>query len=358
MYFLPIWDDTFYYKNVNRIIEALKVEYKVVLILEDNSNLPKYDCDNVPGFINGNIVSYIKTIILLAIKRPKVIFTYKGYNINFVLSLYRMCFRNTKLVVKADSQGPAIITNRIKSICKFIIETFTFKILDLMIVESKGLKKSYISRGIQSSNISLYRNTFNINNFVAPFPKYYKKLKNIRYIFFPGRLSYLKGVDIAIQLFAKIAHNDIHIVFMGVDQGDGSIQTINKAVKNSPTLSGKVHIYKSCNNFSTLMALYKYAFITLITSRDEGLPNRATESLQNGTPVVSFDVGNISSLEELGGVSLFKFDDLISFGKYLDIIINNRQAYNKLKKTASSASKELRNQHSLRSLFTYYGIIR
>ena len=53
---------------------------------------------------------------------------------------------------------------------------------------------------------------------------------------------------------------------------------------------------KTINNRELLYKYYKEAKITLLTSSDEGVPNRMCESIALGTPVISFDVGLVSQV--------------------------------------------------------------
>ena len=214
LYFLPKWDDTFYNKNVGRIIRALEKNFNVTLVLDDGSNYPKFSVHNITGVVDGSLLAVLRTFILLFKKKPSVIFTYKGYNVNLIFCIYKIWNKKAKIIIKADSQAPSEFGVDLKRSAKFWIESLIYKMTDLMLVESTGLMRLYTERGVKYENIVVYRNSFSHSCDRCSLPSDLFYLNDLKFLFFPGRLSFLKGVDLAVMMFLELAHKDIHIVFM------------------------------------------------------------------------------------------------------------------------------------------------
>ena len=76
--------------------------------------------------------------------------------------------------------------------------------------------------------------------------------------------------------------------------------------------------------------LYEKASITLLSSTEEGLPNRLSESIALGTPVISFNVGAVKHLlnERLG--FLIKPFDLDQYASSLDAYLDDEELQSSL----------------------------
>lgn len=101
-------------------------------------------------------------------------------------------------------------------------------------------------------------------------------------IAFVGRFSEEKGPD----TFCKIAMNRPELQFCMY--GDGPLfQTINRTKPDNLSLFGHV---------DTMDAHWHDVRVLCITSRAEGLPLAALEALARGIPVISFDIGGLSTV--------------------------------------------------------------
>lgn len=112
--------------------------------------------------------------------------------------------------------------------------------------------------------------------------KLFKTSATAKQIAFVGRLSYEKGPDVFIRLAKQLPEYDFSIYGSGP-----MLDEINIAATSNVTLEGHV---KSMNSHWSKISLL------CITSREEGLPLVAIEALVRGIPVVSFDIGGLSSV--------------------------------------------------------------
>jgi hypothetical protein len=121
-----------------------------------------------------------------------------------------------------------------------------------------------------------------IENFVILPAKSISKATSANQIAFVGRLSIEKGPDVFIRIAKKLPQYRFSIY------GDGpmSKEISAKATKNVD-LTGHV---------TSMTPYWDNINFLCITSREEGLPLVAIEALVRGIPVISFDIGGISSV--------------------------------------------------------------
>jgi len=121
-----------------------------------------------------------------------------------------------------------------------------------------------------------------IDNFIELPSKGYKSTVPAKQIAFVGRLSHEKGPDIFLHLAEQLPQYEFSIY------GSGPMsQEISQNAPNNVTLMGHVNsMNKHWSNINFLC----------ITSREEGLPLVAIEALVRGIPVISYDIGGISSV--------------------------------------------------------------
>jgi len=121
-----------------------------------------------------------------------------------------------------------------------------------------------------------------IENFVELPGKSFTTTSPSTQIAFVGRLSFEKGPDVFTRLAKKLPQYSFSIY------GDGPmLDEINTATTDNLTMMG--HVTSMNPHWSKISLL-------CITSREEGLPLVAIEALVRGIPVISFDIGGISSV--------------------------------------------------------------
>ncbi len=105
-----------------------------------------------------------------------------------------------------------------------------------------------------------------------------------RIVLAAGRLEPVKGFDILLQAFARIAARfaDCDLVILG----DGRMRAALEGLTESLALGGRVLLPGQAGNLSAWLAR---AELFAVSSRHEGGPNVLVEALAHGVPAVSFD---------------------------------------------------------------------
>ncbi len=121
-----------------------------------------------------------------------------------------------------------------------------------------------------------------IENFVELPTKVFQTTHPASQVAFVGRLSFEKGPDVFVRLAKQLPQCNFSIY------GDGPMSDeIETTITDNVTMMGQV----------TSMTPHWPKISTLcITSREEGLPLVAIEALVRGIPVISFDIGGLSSV--------------------------------------------------------------
>jgi len=136
-----------------------------------------------------------------------------------------------------------------------------------------------------------------IENFVELPTKLFQTTRPATQIAFVGRLSFEKGPDVFVRLAKQLPQCSFSIY------GDGPMsEEIGITATDNVTMVG--HVTSMNPHWSKINVL-------CITSREEGLPLVAIEALVRGIPVISFDIGGISSvvIDEQSGWLIAPFNE-------------------------------------------------
>tara|TARA_B110000114_G_C15042543_1_gene377736 strand:- start:189 stop:1238 length:1050 start_codon:yes stop_codon:yes gene_type:complete len=331
-YLLPDWDATFLNKNVGTFIHEMEeLNLKVILILgKQPFSEPPFEFRVFPNLLSNFSIQTLKFLTFVLVRRPQLFFSYKGYWVNIFFPTFKRIY-GSQYVIKADSVFIGDLT-RIKNRLK----NYYLKSADAVIVESEEFAQEY-RKYVATKIVHTYHNQFVVpsESIEVPFDKY---------IFFPGRLSYLKGVDVAYRIFSKISiiYPDVKLVFMGTDQNDGVIREIIKAnkIKSLP-----VHFLDAATDRLELVSFYRSAIVTIITSRDEGLPNRLCEAIACESPVLSIDIGNVKALDSYKSLVIATSEEDFVFK--MDLLLKDWEYYQMLKNAAIEESRDFRKTRSL-----------
>ena len=167
-------------------------------------------------------------------------------------------------------------------------------------------------------NISI--NSSVVTNWISFDPK--KVLNNIKikenHALAVGRFEKAKGFDILIKSWINIKS---HLKIIG----EGSqLETLNNLIKEL-SLEKKITIEKFLP-FPQLLNEFAKAKVVVISSRNEGGPRVALEALALRTPVLSTNVGHMSSI--LPNELLCEPDSLESLTEYLEKYMHNLESIN------------------------------
>ncbi|MEJ2251811.1 MAG: glycosyltransferase family 4 protein [Candidatus Lokiarchaeota archaeon] len=168
--------------------------------------------------------------------------------------------------------------------------------------------------------------------------KFQRRNHTVRqYITFIGRLTYIKGFDIFLDVIKNIHQKDKNIKFLVI--GDGPLEAeLHQLQKKLPIT------YYPNYPYLNMEQIYNMSKVLMITSRFEGLPTIILESLACETPVITSNVGGISELIESshnGFFVNFKNTDN-SVDKILDVIHDDE----KLKKMGIHGREIIKKNYS------------
>jgi glycosyltransferase involved in cell wall biosynthesis len=118
-------------------------------------------------------------------------------------------------------------------------------------------------------------------------------------LLFMGRLNPIKGADLLLDAFARIAadHPAYRLVFAGRDEG---MQTALAARADALGLRERVRFAGMLDRAETAAA-YRAAALLIVPSRQEAMSLVALEAGIEGTPVMMTDVCGFDDLERSGG---------------------------------------------------------
>lgn len=158
--------------------------------------------------------------------------------------------------------------------------------------------------------------------------EYNKLFPNRKNILICGRLDawYVKGFDIAIKVFGKIAniHPSLYLDIVG-GGSDDSIEILNK-IASKYGVKDRVRFLGQCANMSEL---YRTHQIFLLTSRTEGFPMVVSEAMSQGLPCISFE--RLSShiiIDGRDGILIPNRDENEMLQALLYILTNDTVRYN------------------------------
>ena len=333
---LPTWDKTFENKNIGKIAKSLSKFCKISIILKCQGSPSPYEKYYLypQGYDSKKLLRWINDIIQIFFNcsRGATFISYKGYNVNILITFLSFVLP-IKLIIKTDSQKIKN-SNSFKGKIRNLLMDFSFRNSSLLITETKTLFDHYKSL-FPKKNIIVYPNGVDLSQNLDHVKI---SIKKESFILFTGRLSYLKGIHTLAKIFSLLKNDSIKLVVIGSDSGDGSVKKAKKIFEKNG-LNERVLWMKTINNRELLYKYYKEAKITLLTSSDEGLPNRMCESIALGTPVISFDVGLVSQVlnKKIGYV--IKPFNLASYAESLDNFLSDSREIKMLSKNCLEFGK-------------------
>lgn len=190
------------------------------------------------------------------------------------------------------------------------IGSFTIKTADALISVSKKdldiIKKRYNIR---------HNNNYYIPNGVDTEIFQKKKENGKIYVTFIGRLSYIKGFDIYMNVIKELYKYDKDLNFLIIGKGPLK-RLIKPAQKTLPILHSDFYPYEK------MVDIYNHSKVVLITSRFEGVPTILLESLACETPVIASNVGGITEVlrNDENGLLIKDFNAKSAISQIIDVL--------------------------------------
>ena len=168
-------------------------------------------------------------------------------------------------------------------------------------------------------------------------------------ILFVGRFDYVKGGDIAIEVFAKLCHKypEMKLYFAGPDVGieteAGKFEKISTYISRVvPSIHRHRIVVLGSLAPEQILTMRKKAEVTLITSRFESFGYNALEAMSVGCPTVSADAGGLSEQFQDGFNALVAESGVVdSFVDRVEYLFNNVDIAAELGKNAVRHVRQL-----------------
>lgn len=161
-------------------------------------------------------------------------------------------------------------------------------------------------------------------------------------VLFVGRIQPLKGADLAIESFVRVARNmdDVFLVMVGGPSGPYGSSEMKK-IKDVALREGLVErvFFVEPQPHEMLSSYYRASDVCIVPSRTESFGLVALEAAACGIPVVASDVGGLKTLVAHGSSGyLVKDRTAYNFGECLTKVLANPSLAQSLKKEARSLS--------------------
>ncbi len=157
---------------------------------------------------------------------------------------------------------------------------------------------------------------YNVINIDAIYEKMNRDTNEYNYdIVYVGRLSYLKNPERFMQIFSEVVKRkpDVSIAVVGSGELKDEVEKLHSELG----LGDNVKLLGYCSNPAKIIHDSR---VMIMTSRSEGTPMVALESLSLGTPIVSTPVGGMCDLIENGKNGYLSDDDTEIIEKLIKII--------------------------------------
>lgn len=199
------------------------------------------------------------------------------------------------------------------------IET-TLKKASAVVCVSRFLSEKAVEAGCAKNKLYIIPNGVRLDEFFQS----QSESPTEPYILFLGNLRPLKGVDLLISAFGKIAGElkDIKLYLVG----DGSEKmSLVKAAVREPRLSGRIQFFKQATG-KEKARLFANCLFFACPSRVEAFPIVNLEAMASAKPVIAFDVGGIGELIDHGETGfLISPYDIDSFAEAMQKLVTDRQ---------------------------------
>lgn len=324
--------------NENRIKKSQETIGNIKIIRF--KNLSNFLAKNHNGFLPINFFFWAKNNIknfdivhchdFFTLQNIITAYFCKKYNVPFIiqphgtLSLIRQNakFKNSKKLFLN------LFNNVFKNSKNIIALTKNEKNEIIQINQKLEKKIKIIPNGIEMAE---FQNIKKIN-----LHKKYKIPEKNKIIGYIGRIQYIKGLDISLEILASLKKKlDFTYLIIGPDEGEKNnlekkIKKLNleKNVIFIGILEGneKLETIKSCDLF-------------LFTSRSEGLPMTILEVAALGIPQIISENCNVPEIEKFDAGKVFSLKNKEKITNSLNDILNNNKILKKMSENAKDLSR-------------------
>lgn len=229
---------------------------------------------------------------------------------------------------KIQYKGFRAFLERAQSLYLFQTEMHTLNQSKIITSVSRKLIGEINEYGYKKNNIYLLGNGVDIKKFYPTKNEY----SNGKYILYVGRIGFRKGIFDYLKCAEIIINKYQDIKFYIVGKGV-LLSKVKKTIKNHK-LKDNIILLGYANE-KRLIELYRNAYLLLILSYYEGLPNVLLESMSCGVPSVATNVGGIPDVISHGQNGLLcKPGDPEHFAEEVSKLIEDEDLRNVMSKNA------------------------
>jgi len=277
---------------LNLLIELHSSGYSVGIVVFDKDgpllkNIPR----DIPIYNLGKFT--LRRAIIPLVKKlrqlnPKVIFSTFGYINVALLSIRWLLPQRTKIWIREANLPSISIPNNPYSKIMNILYWALYRKADKLVCTSERMKNEFIlDFSVNEPIVEILPNPVDVDTIRAlSIPKKRFDTGGVCYVA-AGRLTFQKGFDRLLCWFSKLEDKKSTLAILG----DGVLKDELIRETESFNIQNRVKFIGFCDN---PWQWYAGADVFLLSSRWEGMPNSALESLACGTPVIA--------TEESGGI--------------------------------------------------------
>ena len=261
--------------------------------------------------------SYIINLCIMLIKHPvphnSVIITFR---LDVMIPFIIFCHNTPKIIISDEPLGETRLRVN-KHVFKAIeimhkaVSIYSYKKVDKIITDVSTSKKYMAKYSFLKEKIVSIQTTTVDLNFFYPMDKVQMRKKygfdvSEDIILYVGRLAKIKRLDFLLRVFKKLKDYNQNAKLLII--GDGDEAAFLKSYAKRLDLSDV--IFLGAVSHKKIPEIMNCADVLILCSLSEGSPIVVREALASGVPVISTDVGDISSLIKNGYVGgIVDFDE-------------------------------------------------
>lgn len=210
-----------------------------------------------------------------------------------------------------------------------LVWNFIFAAADCIVVCSADLGKRFtLSFPQYESKLTLIHNGIDFESMQRDQDNTFEleaRFISTPYILSIGTFSHIKGQDILIKAFAKIAIKNIKLHLIIIGRYSDQLASITQLIRNL-NLEDRVTLLTDVAH-KRIHAFMQHALLFALPSRSEALPIVLLEAAAYGLPVIATNVGGIPEIIEHGVTGrLFEPEDIAGLENGITILIDDNEA--------------------------------
>ena len=193
---------------------------------------------------------------------------------------------------------------------------------------------------LTSHDKNMFKKNNKIDSEVIFNPRSFKSIEkssvNKKQFLAAGRFNYQKGFDLLIEAFNIFSRSDKEWSLVIVGEGEEQENLINLIKKYK--LENRIKIERFTDN---IKEYFLSSSVLLLSSRWEGMPMIALESLELGVPIIAYDITAVNQIikNNIHGLIVPKFD-IVEYANSMRICANSYDLREKMSAECIKRSRE------------------